>query len=102
VITTGINTGIGTLGGGNHFIEIGKCEDSAKSYWIVIHSRKKMSNEHKPIDACLAPLVRALSRGGVYPANCCCGHGSGMSEIILHDGRRLRVVGREEAPDGSE
>jgi RNA-splicing ligase RtcB len=29
---------LGSLGGGNHFIEIGECKDSAKSYWVIIHS----------------------------------------------------------------
>lgn len=30
-------TGIGTLGGGNHFIEIGK-SDKTNDYWVTIHS----------------------------------------------------------------
>lgn len=31
-----INKGLGTLGGGNHFIELGKDEDGA--YWLSVHS----------------------------------------------------------------
>lgn len=31
-----INKGLGTLGGGNHFIELGKDEDEA--YWLSVHS----------------------------------------------------------------
>ena len=29
---------IGTLGGGNHFIELDRANDSDKSYWLIVHS----------------------------------------------------------------
>lgn len=40
----------------------------------------------KPIDACIAPLVRELIAAGIYTANCCCGHGKGPGSIVLHSG----------------
>lgn len=57
----------------------------------------------KPIDACLAPLVRALSEGGVTMRSSCCGHGRGPGEILLDDGRRLTVATTKEgARDDAE
>lgn len=48
----------------------------------------------KAIDCCIAPLVRALQRGGVDMRSSCCGHGRGPGEILLADGTKL--VLREE------
>lgn len=45
----------------------------------------------KPIDACIAPIVRALNDAGIYTAACCCGHGERDGEIVLQDGRTLIV-----------
>lgn len=45
----------------------------------------------KPVDACLAPIVDALNRGGVLTRSCCCGHGKTPGEIVLHDFTVLRV-----------
>lgn len=50
----------------------------------------------KAVDRCLADLVRALNTGGVYTANCCCGHGADDGAIVLHDGRVLVVVSEAE------
>lgn len=47
----------------------------------------------KGVDACIAPIVQALNDAGIYTANCCCGHGKEPGEIILHDGRVLRIEG---------
>lgn len=49
----------------------------------------------KSIDACIADIVRDLNVGVEKPvtAACCCGHGKGLPEIILADGRRLLVAG---------
>jgi len=47
--------------------------------------------DYKPIDACIAPIVKALNDAGIYTANCCCGHGEGDGEIILHDGRIITI-----------
>lgn len=45
----------------------------------------------KPIDRCIAPLVDALNKAGIYTASCCCGHGLGNGSILLHDGRELVI-----------
>ena len=44
------------------------------------------------IDACIAPIVKALNDGGVLTIGCCCGHGKGPGNIILEDGRELIIV----------
>ena len=43
------------------------------------------------IDPCLAPIVKALNDGGILTAASCCGHGGGMGDIWLDDGRVLAV-----------
>lgn len=45
----------------------------------------------KPIDSCIAPIVKALDAGGIYMLGSCCGHGKQEGEILLADGRILRV-----------
>lgn len=50
----------------------------------------------KPIDSCIAPLVKALNDQGIYTSGCCCGHGKAPGEIFLHDGRVLTINTREE------
>jgi hypothetical protein len=40
----------------------------------------------KKIDACIAPIVDALNKGGVLTTACCCGHGKANGEIHLQDG----------------
>lgn len=44
------------------------------------------------IDACIAPIVKALNDGGVATVGSCCGHGQGSGLIALADGRELAVV----------
>lgn len=44
---------------------------------------------HKPIDLCIAPLVRALDAGGVRMRASCCGHGKAPAEIALDDGTTI-------------
>lgn len=44
------------------------------------------------IDRCIAPLVSALQAEGINMRGSCCGHGSGVGEINLSDGRVLLVV----------
>lgn len=46
----------------------------------------------KPIDRCIAPIVRALNEAGIFTRSCCCGHGK-IGSIALQDGREL-VLGR--------
>lgn len=48
----------------------------------------------KPIDRCIADIVKALNAGGVPTRSCCCGHGSVQGLITLQDGREL-VIGTE-------
>lgn len=49
--------------------------------------------EDKGIDACIAPLVDALNRGGILTTQSCCGHGKGPGTIDLADGRTLTITG---------
>ena len=44
------------------------------------------------IDACIAPIVEALNRGGVETTQSCCGHGKGPGRIDLADGRVLEIA----------
>lgn len=60
-----------------------------KSRWVM-----------KPVDACIAPIVKALIDGGVLTSGACCGHGEGGGSIILQDGRELRVHGDLPIPSG--
>lgn len=43
------------------------------------------------IDACIAPLVRALDAAGVVMTASCCGHGRATGRIDLADGRVLTI-----------
>lgn len=49
------------------------------------------------IDACIAPLVRALQLGGVDMRGSCCGHGRREGHIHLQDGRVLLILDKEHA-----
>lgn len=46
-------------------------------------------NDWKPIDSCIASIVRALNAGGVDTRSSCCGHGKEDGRIDLADGRVL-------------
>jgi len=52
----------------------------------------KIGDRKIPVDACIAPIVRALNEGGVPTAMSCCGHGEGDGFILLADGRTLTVL----------
>lgn len=43
------------------------------------------------IDACIAPIVKALNDAGIKTRQSCCGHGKGPGSIELADGRQLVV-----------
>ena len=45
------------------------------------------------IDACIAPIVKALNEGGVITTQSCCGHGKEPGSIELADGRVLVIRG---------
>ena len=46
------------------------------------------------IDSCIAPIVRALQDAGIDMRGSCCGHGRGIGDIQLQDGRRLLVLSK--------
>jgi hypothetical protein len=46
----------------------------------------------KPIDRCIAPIVEALQQAGIDMRGSCCGHGDHNGEILLGDGRKLKIV----------
>lgn len=45
----------------------------------------------KPIDKCIASIVKALDKGLIIMRGSCCGHGKKPGEIILQDGRKLTI-----------
>lgn len=44
------------------------------------------------IDACIAPLVKALNNAGFTTVASCCGHGKRPGNIALADGRELIIA----------
>lgn len=46
----------------------------------------------KPIDGCIADIVRALSHHGIVMLSSCCGHGLTDGKIVLHDGRIIKIA----------
>jgi len=48
----------------------------------------------KEIDACIAPIVKALQVAGIKMRSSCCGHGKGDGEILFEDGRTLIIKSR--------
>jgi hypothetical protein len=44
------------------------------------------------IDSCIAPLIAALQASGIDMRGSCCGHGRGVGEINLSDGRILLII----------
>jgi len=49
------------------------------------------------IDACIAPIVRALQAAHIDMRGSCCGHDDSEGYIYLADGRALLVLPREQA-----
>lgn len=49
------------------------------------------------IDACIAPLVKALQEAGIDMLASCCGHGKADGYIWLADGRMLIITTKEKA-----
>ena len=43
------------------------------------------------IDACIAPIVKALQDAGIDMRASCCGHGKTLGSIVLADGRELLI-----------
>jgi len=45
----------------------------------------------KKVDACIAPIVKALNEVGIRTDSSCCGHFKRDGWIVLHDGRELVI-----------
>jgi len=45
----------------------------------------------KPVDSCIAPIVDALNKAGIYTGGSCCGHGKNDGWIALHDGTLITI-----------
>lgn len=43
------------------------------------------------VDRCIAPIVDALNKAGIFTSQSCCGHGKADGSILLHDGRELII-----------
>jgi hypothetical protein len=50
---------------------------------------KGVSRNPRDIDACIAPIVEALTEAGLITIASCCGHGKPLGNIALKDGREL-------------
>jgi len=48
------------------------------------------------IDACIAPIVKALQDYGINMRGSCCGHGKCEGDIELADGRGLLILSKEQ------
>lgn len=53
--------------------------------------------KYMKIDRCIAPIVKALQRGGIDMRGSCCGHGKRDGNIELQDGRMIIIK-----PSGEE
>ncbi|MBC8435259.1 hypothetical protein H8D91_02030 [archaeon] len=56
----------------------------------------KEKKKNAQVDACISSLVSALQKGGIDMRGSCCGHGEGLGEIHLQDGRMLLIVSSAE------
>lgn len=73
-----------------------------KKIWLRIpapfsHSGRARWKRVK-VDACIAPIVRALRNGGINAEYSCCGHGKTDGLIRLTEGRSLIITTREDGP----
>lgn len=70
------------------------CGESAKVVRCLMSAEYSYTGESRwkdcHIDACIAPIVKALQEGGINMTHSCCGHG-GDGDIVLADGRELRI-----------
>ncbi len=53
--------------------------------------------KYAQIDACIAPIVKALQDAGIDMRGSCCGHGRGVGDIELQDGRAVIILNPEQA-----
>jgi len=47
--------------------------------------------DNKPIDFCIAPIVDALNKSGIFTGGSCCGHGKEDGSISLHNGTLIII-----------
>jgi len=59
---------------------------------MLAHQGKRVYRTVAYIDACLAPIVKALNDCGAPTVACCCGHGRGLGNIMLDDGREIFIA----------
>ena len=63
--------------------------------WVLIPAELSYTHQdkwaQKPVDKCLASIVRALNNAGIYTSSCCCGHGKIDGSILLQDGREIII-----------
>lgn len=66
---------------------------------VVVKLTKSDYNDRSVanIDSCIAPLVQALNDAGIKTVASCCGHGKGLSNIVLGDRRELFISPNYEA-----
>ena len=57
-----------------------------------LSSTGKVKWKRALIDGCIAPIVRALQKGGIDMRGSCCGHGKGFGDIHLQDNRMLIII----------
>ena len=55
----------------------------------------KARRKWKRIDRCIAPIVKALQKGGIKMRGSCCGHGKRRGHIELARGRTLIIKRRK-------
>lgn len=63
----------------------------------------KERKAYKPIDSCIADIVKALNKGGIKTEFSCCGHKKGKRSIImLSDGRDIIIEERRTPKNNSK
>lgn len=55
------------------------------------HTGKEYWKDTK-IDACIADIVHALQNAGINMSASCCGHGKANGQILLQDGRTIKII----------
>ena len=70
-----------------------------KHVWLKIPAGISFTGRRRwkrvKIDACIAPLIRALKRAKMRTTYSCCGHGKGDGLVLFEDGRALVLTTRE-------
>lgn len=69
----------------------GTSEDVEVTIQASLSHTGKTRKAVKPIDKCIAPIIRALENAGIHMTASCCGHGKNEGRIDLADGRILTI-----------